>query len=108
MACSTSCITWCMTQCITQRCSIPKERTRLDDSVRYIHYIVHHTVRTDRTDNAWCTTSCVFFVKERTRLDDERFQQTSNSLANFSLGGEEKNMYEFDGEDFSGQQAGSK
>ena len=43
--------------------------------------------------------------EERTRIDDERFQQTSNSLANFSLGGEEKNMYEFDGEDFSGQKA---
>ena len=97
-----------MTQCITQCFSIPKERTRWDDSVHYIQCIVHHTVRTDRTGSTWFTTSCVSSVKERTRLDDERFQQTSNSLANFSLGGEEKNMYEFDGEDFSGQQAGSK
>ena len=43
--------------------------------------------------------------EERSRLDDERFQQTANSLANFSLTGEEKSMYEFDGEDFTGQKA---
>ena len=30
--------------------------------------------------------------EERTRIDDERFQLTSNSLANFSLGGEEKHI----------------
>ena len=35
-----------------------------------------------------------------TRLDNARFQQTTNSLANFSLG-EEKSLYEYEGQDWS-------
>ena len=42
--------------------------------------------------------------EERTRADNERFetQTQTNSLANFSLGGEEKSLYDFDGQDWSG------
>jgi SWI/SNF-related matrix-associated actin-dependent regulator of chromatin subfamily A member 5 len=40
--------------------------------------------------------------EERTKKDNERFQAaTANSLASFSLGGEEKSLYEFEGQDYS-------
>ena len=39
----------------------------------------------------------------RSKADAARFEEDSNnSLANFSLGGEEKSLYEFDGQDWSG------
>ena len=37
--------------------------------------------------------------EEKTKEDNDRMQQQSNSLANFSLGGEEKSLYEFEGKD---------
>ena len=40
--------------------------------------------------------------EERTKADNERLEAQSNSLANFSLGGEEKSLYDFDGQDWSG------
>ena len=39
--------------------------------------------------------------EERTRADNEKLQKQTNSLANFSLGGEEKSLYEFEGRDMS-------
>ena len=44
--------------------------------------------------------------EERTKRDEARFENTQNSLANFTLDGEEKTLYEFEGQDFSG--AGSE
>ena len=43
--------------------------------------------------------------EERSRLDNERFEQQANSLANFSLSGEEKSLYDYNGQDWSGLDA---
>ena len=39
--------------------------------------------------------------EERTRADNEKLQKTKNNLANFSIGDEESNLYEFEGQDYS-------
>jgi SWI/SNF-related matrix-associated actin-dependent regulator of chromatin subfamily A member 5 len=39
--------------------------------------------------------------EERTKADAERLRHTSNSLANFTLDGQERSLYEFDGQDWS-------
>lgn len=39
--------------------------------------------------------------EERTKADAERLRQTSNSLANFTLDGQERSLYEYDGQDWS-------
>uniref|UniRef100_A0A7S3EZ92 SANT domain-containing protein n=1 Tax=Haptolina ericina TaxID=156174 RepID=A0A7S3EZ92_9EUKA len=43
--------------------------------------------------------------EERSKADNARFKEHANSLANFSLGGEEKSLYEFEGQDWSGVEA---
>ena len=39
--------------------------------------------------------------EENTRRESEKMQSQANSLANFSLGGEEKSLYEYEGTDWS-------
>jgi len=45
--------------------------------------------------------------EERTNADNAKFQQTNNNLANFALGGEEKSLYEYEGQDYKGVEGGS-
>ena len=40
--------------------------------------------------------------EERTEQDNAKLQDQSNSLANFTLNGEERSLYEFGGQDWSG------
>lgn len=44
--------------------------------------------------------------EERTAADNSKFKTQTSSLANFSLGGEEKSLYEFEGKDMKGVKDG--
>jgi hypothetical protein len=46
--------------------------------------------------------------EERTKKDNEKIKKASSSLANFSLGGEEKSLYEFEGKNVSDKGKGNK
>jgi len=43
--------------------------------------------------------------EERTQADTAKLQGTANTLANFSLSGEEKSLYEYEGQDYKGFEA---
>jgi len=67
--------------------------------IRFGADAVFHSKGTDPSDED--IDALLARGEERTRQDNARFKSTSNSLANFSLGGEEKSLYEYDGHDWS-------